>query len=469
VIPNSNEPNSAQEKAFHINRDAQVLGTFAEIGAGQEVARWFFQAGKASATLAKSISAYDMAVSDSLYGPTAHYVSRARLEAMLDLEYAEAVARLGAKHGETTRLFAFADTVATRTSRRSQAGHGWMGVRFQTEPGAEPSEVIIHIEMLDILTVSQQEAVGLVGVNLLFAAFYLRSDPGASIGTLLDGLDRHRLAIDMIRFSGPGFDGVDNRLMSLQLVERGLADAVMFTERGEVVQPAEVLWGKAVLIERGSFRPLTNVTREMLDRAREQLQTDFPPADRVVLMEMTLNNLKYEGKIDHSDFLARVGMLGALGYMVMISNYTRFDLVTPYLRAYTREHIGMVAGIPTLLQILDEKYYAALPGGLLEGLGGLFRGLVKLLVYPTMQPGSGEIVTADTVEVAPNLKHLYAHLRENGFIEPIRTFDAKFLSVTPAEVLAKIQSGDASWESAVPPEVFQAITNRKLFGYRAAR
>lgn len=458
----------AHEKALKINLDAERYGAFAEIGAGQEVARWFFHVGKASATIAKSISAYDMVVSDSLYGPAEHYVSRLRLEAMLDREYGRTVERLGPVRGDRTRFFAFADTVATNSSRRRHAGHGWLGLRFQPQPGAPPSDVIVHVQVLDSLAVNQQEAIGLVGVNLLYGAFYHMDDPSLLIGTLMDGLDRRRLEVDMIKFSGPAFQGVDNRLMSLQLVEGGLTDAVMFNDKGEVVQPAEVLFQRRVVMERGSFRPVTNVTREMLDRALQQLQDESKTANPVVLMEMTLNNLMSGRSIDHEDFLARVDMLGALGYMVMVSNYATFDRVTQYLRNYTSDHIGMVVGIPTLRQILEEKYYQDLEGGLLEGLGRLFSGFVRLLVYPTIETASGTVTTVETVDVPPNLKSLYSHLRENGFIEGIRSFETSHLQVSPADVLAKIQAGDPAWESMVPSEVVSMIAERNLFGYTGA-
>lgn len=458
-------PHSAQEKARRINVDGRMHGVFAEIGAGQEVARWFFHAGMASATISKSISAYDVAVSDSLYGPAEHYVSRGRLEAMLDREYGEVVKRPGASRTQPTRLFAFADTAATHSSPRRAAGHAWMGVRFQASPGAEPSEVIVHIEMLDILMVNQQEAVGLAGVNLLYAAFYHHDDPNWLVGTLMEGIGRHRLELDMIRFSGPAFRGLDNRLMSLKLVEQGLTDAVLFTADGMVVQPAEVLAGKPVLIERGNFRPLTNVAHEMLARALEQVQSGAPASNRSVLMEMTLNNLVSERGIDHADFLARADILGALGYSVMISNYTTFDRVTQYLRNYTLEQIAMVVGVPTLRQILEEKYYQDLPGGLLEGLGRLFSRPVKLLVYPTIEAGSDGVITSDTMNLASHIGYLYAHLCENGFIEPIGRYDPSYLHVSPAEVLTKIQAGDPSWQNLVPPEVVRIITRKRLFGY----
>jgi hypothetical protein len=459
---------SPQEKALAINLDARRFGTFAEIGAGQEVARWFFHAGKASSTIAESISAYDMAISNAIYGPTEHYVSRARLTAMLDREYDQLVNRLGPTKGDSAALFVFADTVATNTSSRLHAGHGWLGVRFQDQPKALFSDAIIHIEMLDIQTVGQQEAVGVIGVNLLYGAFYHAHDPPALIASLMDNLNRRRMEVDMIKLSGPAFEGVDNRLMSLQLVERALTDAAMFEAGGDVVQPSEVLYNKPVLIERGSFRPVTNVTLNMLDHALTQLRQDAkaPAEEPVVLMEMTLRNLMTGGSVDHQDFLARVEILGALNRMVMISNYSRFDQVTSYLRHYTRNWIAMVVGVPTLRAIFDEKYYADLAGGILEGLGQLFSGAVKLFVYPTVDATGGALATADTVQVDPRLKHLYAHLFENGFIEPIREFDVEELHVSPGEVLQKIQTGDPSWQSLVPPHAASRILEKGLFGLR---
>jgi hypothetical protein len=463
------ESGSTRPKALKINLDARKFGTFAEIGAGQEVARWFFHAGKAASTIAKTISAYDMAISDGLYGPTPRYVSRQRLEAMLDNEFKSLVERLDQTRGERTAFFTFADTSATQTHSKRTAGHSWLGVRFQTEPRGEPSQIILHMEMLDLVTVAQQEALGLVGVNLIYGAFYYADDPIHLIASLMDDLSRRRVEIDMIKFSGPAFANVDNRLMSLQLVEQGLTDAAMFTAQGEVVQPAEVLYSKPVMIGRGSFRPVTNVVVEILDRAVRQLRQDFPPGDGLVdIAEMTLNNLMSEQVIDHADFLARVDILGALGTTVMISNYTRFDKVTSYLRHYTQNSIGMAMGIPTLREVFDEKYYTDLEGGILEGLGRLFRGPVKLFVSPTRETDAGELITSDGLEVQPALSHLYRHLVANGSIESIRDFDPGDLHVTPGAVLARIQSGDPSWEKLVPPQAAAMIRQNGLFGYRVA-
>ena len=459
-----------RDKALQINLDAKRYGTFAEIGAGQEVARWFFHVGGAAGTVAKTISAYDMATSDAIYGPSERYVSRKRLESMLDYEFNLVVERLNAARGSRCAFFAFADTVATRSYTRHEEGHGWMGIRFQTECHGEPSEIIVHVRMLDTLNAREQEALGIVGVNLIYGAFYYHAEPEKLITSLMDCLSRDRLEVDMIRFSGPAFTAVDNRLMSLQLVQQGLTDAAMFTAAGEVVQPADVLYKKAVLVERGSFRPIINTTYDMLERAQEQflLEPGMKGEEPVVLMEMTLRNLLSASGIDHKDFLARVDILSALGKMVLISNFGRYYKLASYLARYTHKQTGIVLGIPSLKEIFDEKFYTDLEGGLLEALGRLFKSEVKLYVYPWRDPQTGNIVQVDNLEVAPNLRHLYAHLLENRFIEPITKHNVEYLSIYSREVLARIQSGDASWEKVVPPPIVEIIKKNKLFGYQDA-
>src|SRR5262245_11474161 len=233
-------PETAQ-KALQVNLNPMSYGSFAEIGAGQEVARWFFRVGGAAGTVAKTISAYDMAVSDALYGSGKRYVSRQRLEAMLEHEFGELLGSLGAKRGDTNAFFTFANTVAARSHRNPVNGQGWMGIRFQTKPHDEPSQIILHVHLMDKTAMDQQEALGILGVNLIHATVQESLGPSTLIGSLMDNLSRDRVEIDLIKFSGPAFGGVDNRLMSLQLVEQGLTDAAMFTAAGEVKQPSEVL------------------------------------------------------------------------------------------------------------------------------------------------------------------------------------------------------------------------------------
>ena len=456
-------------KAFQINLDRQKYGTFAEIGAGQEVARRFFHVGGASGTIAKTMSAYDMTFSDAIYGPADRYVSRVRLNTMLDHEYDLLLERLGKKPGNERAFFGFADTVAARSFKQHNEAHGWLGVRFQPTPGAEPSQIIIHVRMLDEANVDQQEALGVIGVNLLYGAFY-HSQPERLISSLQENLTPGRIQVDLIKFSGPACINIDNRLMSLQLVSQGLTDAVMFTADGEIVQPSEIIYKKAILIERGSFRPVTYATNDMLEGARRQFlkESGTSEKDLVVLMEMTLENLLSEGQLNHADFLARVDILGALGRTVLISKFGEYYRLAGYLSRYTSRPIGLVMGVPSLLEIFDEKYYLNLEGGILEALGRMFTSGLKLYVYPMIDDKTGEIVTATQVEVAPNLRSLFQYLIDNDSIKEISDYRKEFLRIYPPAVLAKLKAGDESWEKMVPPEVAQIIKKREFFGYRAA-
>jgi len=465
LIVNSVVPGT-QQKALAINLDPLPYGAFAEIGAGQEVARWFFHVGGAAGTVAKTISAYDMTVSNALYGPTSRYVSRKRLEAMLEHEFAQLIEHLGSTRGGRTKFFVFADTIATRSYGRTASGRGWVGMRFQTEPCSEPSEIIIHAHLIDSTAPRQQEALGVLGVNLIFAAFEKHGDPASLLGSLMDELGRERIEIDMIKFSGSAFAGIDNRLMSLQLVEQDLTDAAMFTSAGDVVQPAEVLHKKPVLVERGSFRPPTKLTLDLLERAREEfaIEPGVRGEEPVVLAEMTLRNLLSENEVDHEDFLARADLLGALGIDALISRFQPYYQLADYLAGYTDRPIGLAVGLPSVRQMADEKFYTDLPGGVLESMGRLFKRSVKMYVYPTLDPESGELRTVDTASIPPPWHHMRALLREIGRIEPIRRFEQSYLAIRTADVLARVQRGDPSWESLVPAPVAAMIKAKKLFG-----
>src|ERR1043166_941626 len=455
------EKPSTHQKALQINLDASKYGTFAEIGAGQEVVRWFFQAGGAAGTVAKTISAYDMAVSDAIYGPCERYVSRQRLRAMLDYEYKLLLERLDATQGDKRTFFVFANTMAARSFTRQDEGNGWMGIRFQDKARADPSEIIIHVRMLDTENAREQEAIGILGVNLIYGAFFYRDDPPTLIATLLDNLTHERIEVDMIRFSGPCFANVDNRLMSLQLVEQQFTDVAMFTAQGEVVQAAELLYKKPILIERGSFRPITNLTLAILDSARSRFAADEPPA---VLMEMTLRQLQVGGaRIDHADFLARVDTLGALGHPVMISHYLRYHRLMPVLRRVTPKRIGFAMGLRNVRELFDEEFYTDTPGGILQAIGELFQGDIKLYVCPAIDTTTGKIVSPENFQVPPHLRHVYAHLLDNKLLETIPV-DESMLSIYARDVLGKIQSGDPAWEKMVPAPVVEIIKGRKFFG-----
>jgi hypothetical protein len=461
-------PTGTRQKALALNLDKGKYGTIAEIGAGQEVARWFFLVGGAAGTVAKSISAYDMAVSDAMYGPATRYVSRQRLQAMLEHEFAQLLERLGPAKGEATAFFAFADTVATRSYSHHEDGRGWVGVRFQTRPHEAPSDVIVHVNLKDTSATRQLEALGVLGVNLIHGAYFRHGEPEALIGSLMDELSRERIDVDMIKLEGPAFGGVDNRLMSLQLVEQGLTDAAMFTAAGEVVQPSEVLYKKPILVERGSFRPVTKLTLDLLEGARAQFLED--PAvkgqEPVVLMEMTLGGLGAGTAIDHVDFLARADILGVLGYDVLISRFEVYYQMAEYLAAYTDGPIGIAAGLPSIQAIVDERYYADLTGGLLESAGRLFKRSVKVYAYPALDAASGKVLTIETLPVQAVWRHLRDFLLETGHLVPIRRYDPRLLSIFTKDVLARIQSGDPAWEAMVPLVVADTIKSKRLFGVR---
>jgi len=458
---------TTQQKALALNLDPTTYGGFAEIGGGQEVARWFFSVGSAATGVAKAISAYDMAVSDGLYGPAQRYVSRQRLEAMLGHEFDQLVEQLGPRRGDTTAFFAFADTVATRSHGGSAHGRGWMGVRFQARPRDLPSEIVLHVHLLDGSAEHQREALGVLGVNLVHGAFHGRDTPEALVGSLLDDLFRARVEIDMISFSGPAFTGVDNRLMALQLVQQGLTDAAMFTAAGEVVQPSDVLHGKPILVERGSFRPATKLTLDLLERAR-QLFLKAPAVhgrQPVVLAEMTLRSLSDASDVGHLDFLARADILGALGLDVLISRFEPYYQVAEYLTRYTDGPIGMAVGLPSVRQIADETYYAELPGGVLESAGRLFSRSVTMYVYPTRDTVSGQIHSVEDAPLARPWPHLRDLLIEIGRIEPIREYDEAVLAIHTPDVRRRIEAGDPSWEAMVPSVVADMIKTKRLFGY----
>ena len=465
----ADEPLDTHQKALAVNLDPRRYGTFAEIGAGQEVVRWFFRAGGAAGTIAKSISAYDMTVSDAIYGQTRRYVCRERLESMLDHEQQLNLERLRDARGDTTAFFTFADTVSAKSYRGNNECHGWMGVRFQAHPRDQDSQIIIHVRMLDTENALQQEALGIVGVNLLYGAF-MHHDPQRLVESLLDNLSTERIEIDMIEFSGIEYRHVDNRVMSLRLVQLGLTGAAMFGPTGEVLQPSEVLYKRPVLVERGSFRPVTRVNIDMLRCARTQFRESLSEGkdDIVELMEITMRNLMASGTIDYRDFLARADVLAAAGKTVLISDYFEYYRLVSYFRRYTQKPVTITLGAGSLLELFDEKYYADLAGGVLESFGRLFKNDTRLYVYPLKDPKTGELATVANFPVALELAKLYGHLVERGNILPIEGYDPACLGIFSRDVARRIQAGDPSWESEVPPEIGEVIKRRGYFGCRKA-
>lgn len=460
-------PNT-ERKALAINLDPRRYGTFAEIGAGQEVVRWFFRVGGAAGTIAKSMSAYDMSVSDAIYGECERYVCRRRLEDMLEHEHSLNLERLRESRGDTTAFFTFADTVSARNFHGTNDCHGWMGVRFQAHPRDQDSQIIIHVRMMDPDNALQQEALGIVGVNLLYAAFNLNHEPDKLVESLLDGLNTRRIEIDMIEFSGIAFRHVDNRVMSLRLVQLGYSGAAMFSADGEVLQPSEVLYKKPILVERGSFRPLTHVNVDMLRSAHDKFTSEqgVDREDVVCLAEITMRNLQANGEIDLRDFLARVDVLAACGMTVLISDYFEYYRLAAYLAKYSKKKIGIVMGAGSLVDLFDEKYYTKLDGGILESFGRLFKNDLKLYIYPLKDRASGELTTVSNLQVQPEIRKLYEYLVDKGCIEQLDTYDPKHLATFSREVLKQIQSGDEAWLEHVPAQVAELIQRRGFFGYK---
>lgn len=452
---------STHDKAQQVNFDRRIYGTFAEIGAGQEVARWFFQVGGAAGTIAKSISAYDMTFSDAIYGKGERYVSQNRLHNMLEYEFDLLIERLDETRGKDNAFFAFADTVAAQSYRGTKDCHGWMGIKFQIQPKAEPNYIVFNVNLLDKTNLQQQEAIGIIGVNLIHGAFFLHSEPELLIESLLDGLSPERVEVDMIRFYGPYFSNVDNRLMALQLVEKNLTNAALISPDGSVVQPSEVFYKKPILVERGSFRPVTWVNLDMLDGARAQ----FPPAiageECIEVMEITMRNLLATGVVDHKDFLARADLISAVGKYTLISDYARYYRLATYLWRYTKREIGIVLGIPSLNEIFDEKYYGMLEGGILESFGRLFKNDLSIFVYPYRDPQLGAISSLKDFSVPSNLQGLFRHLEDNCYIEPIQQYREDIMHIFSRAVLSKIKNREMDWEEMVPPEVAKIIKDRK--------
>ena len=455
-------------KALSVNLDPRRYGTFAEIGAGQEVVRWFFRVGGGAGTIAKSMSAYDMKVSDAIYGRAGRYVCRERLQAMLDQEHQLNLDRLRDVREETSTFFAFADTVAARGYKGGTACHGWMGIKFQAHPRDEDSQIIIHVKMLDGETALQQEALGIVGVNLVYGAFAFNHEPERLVDSLLDGLSTSRIEIDMIEFSGIAFRRVDNRLMSLKLVELGLSGAAMFAPNGDVLQPSEFFYRKPILVERGSFRPVCNVNVDMLRCAHEKFSElpDNEGKEVAQIMEITMRNLKAEGEIDRRDFLARADVIAACGMNVLISDYFEYYRLAAYLSECTKERIAITMGAGSLGELFDEKYYTTLKGGILESFGRLFKNDLRIYCYPLANPESGEITTCHNLKITPELSKLYGYLFDRGCINDLDNFDPRCLTIFSRDVLRKIGDCDPAWEVMVPEAVAAVIKSRKYFDYQ---
>ena len=461
-----------EQKALEINLDDRIYGAFAEIGAGQEVARHFFQAGAAAGTIAKSMSAYDKTVSDEIYGDETkgkgRYVCEARLYKMLDHEYELMEGRLRVERPQQN-FFAFADTVAAINFQKTIKGDGWLGLRFQLNPGSRPNDLILHVRMLDNNNLLQQQAIGILGVNLIYGCYRFHHDPETLLVSLMDNL-RGRVMIDMVRLQGPDFQHVDNRLICLWMVKNSLSDVAIFGPDGNSMHAGEFLYKKSILIARGSYRPPTLVQQEMIRLAYEQFcaEPDVDAAKTFFLTEITLDNLRASGELDERDFKDRADMLCALGQTVILSNCVQHKKLIAYFSDYRVQRIGLAMGVRKLQNIIRETSDNN-PDNLLGAFGELFLRNVRFYVYPAREPGSNKLLNARNIDIPHAIHFLYDHLLENRNIVDIQGFNPDILHIYHKEVLRMIRQGEPGWEQMVPEEVARLVKEKALFGYIPAR
>lgn len=451
---------STYDKALAVNLDQGKYGVFAEIGAGQETANWFFRASASAGTVAKSISAYDMTMSDALYGKGSRYVSQSRLHSMLEYEYDLLEKRLGPERGDNTTFFSFCNTVRARGYKDTAECHGWLGVRFQLKPNEKPCQIVLHLRLLDETNQDQMEALGKVGVNMIHAAFNYRESLQSFVESLADGIAQGRVEVDMLCFIGEGFRYVDNRLCALQLVQSGLTNTAMFNKDGEVVSAADTLYKRPILLLRGSFKPVLKLHLDMIRQSRavfSTVMTDEQKERSIEVCEISMNNLLRDGSVDHEDFLDRADALQALGKTVLISRSAEFHRIATYLSRYTAEPIAIILSIGLLNELFKEKWSENLTGGILESFGRLFKNRVQLFVYPWHNTKSMELVTVENFKAPENWQYFYKHLMQNGRIRPIGVGDPRLLAMTSRKTMKLIEAGGIDWEQWVPEEAHQMV------------
>lgn len=411
------------QKALEVNLDTTSFGSFAEIGAGQEVARWFLRVGGASGTVAKTVSAYDKEVSDDLYGSGTRYVSKPRLEAMLACEWDSLVQQVGGARGTDTRLFAFADTIAARNFAGTNDCHGWIGVRYQERPRAEAGDVLLHVNLRDGANLAQQEAVGTLGVNLLHALLNERAAAGGLVARIFDNLSEDRIEVDQIEVRGGAFAGCDAHELHVALARDGRAEAVTLDAEGAAVAANEFLYKKAVVIAPTASGQRANLSGEAVAACAEKLREEvggIPDVKDVICARLV---------IVEPDAPPPATGRGA----VMMTRHRQMYRITAFVRRYTQAPLRFAIPLPALVRIFDEARYQHLEGRLLEGVARLFGSDVRVLAYPSprqeldallnAEPGAGWVVdggepwvTADRLRPAPPLGHLYEYLLASGFL-----------------------------------------------------
>ncbi len=461
---------SVEQKALRVNLDPDIYGTIAEIGAGQEVAAQFFRAGASSGTVAKTISAYDMGISNSFYGEThsKRYVSEERLKKMLSVEYNQLVSSLRSKRPENTCFFAFANTVSAINYQKTNESHGWIGIKFQLHPGHEPNEIILHVKMYEKDKILQQRTIGILGVNLIYAAYHYHNYLNSFLHSLMDFISRDKLEIDMLRMSGPELDHIDNRLLCLQLVKNKMTNAAVFDSKHNVKTPSDIFYKKNIMVLRGSFRPITYVAIDMLNKGFETFKKNNPEShgETMLFCEISIDNLLKDQEFDEIDFLNRADLINGMGINVMVSNLQHHYEFASYFDIYKIFKLGIIIGSLTLKDLFKEKYYEGLSGGIIEGFGKLFKNNVKMYVYPAEQKGVDELMTSENIKIEDETRLLYEFLVKSNKIVQINNINKDQLYIFSRTVLKLIQEGNSEWEKMVPSNVAENIKKKSMFGYK---
>ncbi|MCI0921586.1 nicotinamide mononucleotide adenylyltransferase [Sphingobacterium rhinopitheci] len=426
-----------KRKALKINLDPAIYGTFAEIGAGQEVARNFFEAGAASGTIAKTMSAYDMTFSDAIYGAeeSGRYVSRTRLTKMLTHEFNLLTERLHMEKYDNKRFFAFADTVTTLNFTKTNEPHGWLGIRFQHEVDGPVNEIIIHVRLLDSDNRLQSTVLGVLGVNLVFAAYYYAQNPQTMIESLADNLSIGSVEIDMVKVSGPVFENVNERLLNLYLISKGFSNAAIFKPNGKPAQIKDYLYKKNIIVLRTKYRQKSLPNFDLFNLAVEQFKknTGAKQEDIIVLIEVLMGNVLDEDQeltIDDLRYFAeRAEELCATGNNVMVSNFRRNNQLAEFVKNFKPKHVGIATNVSNLKNIFNSDNYNKdnYSNELLSYISGMFSKNVKLYAYPYLNKKENLIVTTKNLKVSDEAKPLYDFLIQNQYIIDIENYDEKFV------------------------------------------
>jgi hypothetical protein len=439
----SAEKLDTHHKALTMNLDPSTFGSFAEIGAGQEVARWFLVVGGASGTVAKTISAYDKEVSDDLYGSGSRYVSRERLEAMLQNEWAQLLTQLEKTRGSHTRFFSFVDTVSARNYAGTNDPHGWIGLRFQLKPGGPPNEILLHVNLRDPSNVLQQEAIGILGVNLIYAAFYQQETKESFFAGLAQDVQKERIEIDVVDFRGLAFAGWDRSTLMAYLVHAGLAEAVFFSSTDAAVPPTELLYKKTVVLAPGYFGHVDpvhgQIHAQMLAAALQELRKELgeTSSSPIGIFCLTAAPVSPEEPTPGvPDLLRRIDALLAHGGNVLLFRERELYAMTALVNRYTKAPVRFVAGLSLVIRAFSDTYFN-LEGRRLEALSRLFAQNVRIYAYPMTAVDLQESikslsvaglewsetngwVSAEQLRVPPPLGHLYAYLLASNFLVPMQ-------------------------------------------------